>query len=193
MPRRRALLAGGLSLAAIGPAGAQPSGAWLDTLMQRLSEIPSRRADFTEQKRIAALAQPLASRGRLIYVRPAQLEKITDAPRAERLIVDGDRLSLSTGGGAARVLSLAASPLVAALVEGVRATLAGDLAGLRRLYVIAAVGGLAGWRLILTPARPPLTRVLRSVTINGAGTDIRAIAVEQTNGDRQLMTITPSS
>lgn len=192
--RRRGALGAGLLLPLLAVAApAQPAAAsWLDMLMQRLARIPARRADFVEQKQIAALTRPLVSRGHLLYVRPAQLEKITTAPQPETLIIDGDQLSISTEDAPPKTLSLASAPAIAGLVEGVRATLAGDLPGLRRLYRIVAEGGLGHWRLTLTPARPPLARLLHAVTIEGAQTDIRTITVDQANGDRQVMTIMPS-
>lgn len=171
-------------------AGADPAHSWLEVLMQRLARIPARSANFTEEKQVAALTRPLVSHGRLFYVRPRWLEKITDAPQSETLLVDGDRLSLTIGGGAPKILSLASVPAVAGLVDGVCATLAGDLPWLRRFYRVVAAGNMSHWRLALSPAGPPLARLLRTVTIEGAGTDIKTIAVEEVNGDREVMTIT---
>jgi Outer membrane lipoprotein carrier protein LolA-like len=178
-------------LFAFGPTVAQPAGgAWLDVLMRHLAAIPSRHADFVEQKQVAALVRPLISRGQLIYARPAKLWKITDTPRAETLAIDGDQLSISSDGQPPRTLSLADAPAIAGLADGVRATLAGDLPGLQRLYRVVGEGDLPRWRLILTPVGPPLTRLLRVVTIDGVESDIRTITVADVNGDQQVMTIT---
>ncbi|MGH7101589.1 MAG: LolA-related protein [Acetobacteraceae bacterium] len=174
------------------PAAADPAGNWLEVLMQRLAQIPARSANFTEEKQVVALTRPLLSHGRLFYVRPKWLEKITDAPQPETLLVNGDRLSLTIGGGAPKILSLASVPAVAGLVDGVCATLAGDLPWLRRFYRIVAAGNMSHWRLELSPAGPPLTGLLRTVTIEGAGIDIKTIAVKQVNGDREVMTISPA-
>lgn len=190
-PARRVLLAA-LSAAAVAAAlPALAEGTWLDALMRRLAAIPARQADFTEEKHLAALQAPLVSRGRLVYRRPDHLEQITLSPRPETVVIDGDRLSIATGGQPARTMSLAAAPALAGLVEGVRGVLAGDLAGLQRFYRIEAQGGPAAWRLILTPSGAPLARVLRGVVLDGAATDIRTVAITQANGDTQILRITP--
>jgi hypothetical protein len=187
MMLRRTLLQA-LPLLPALPAAAQ-TGTWLNEVMRRLAAIPARQANFLEEKRIAALRQPLISRGRLIYIRPAYLEKITTEPRPEALIVDGDRLSISTGGEAPRVVSLQSRPAIAGLVDGVRAAMAGDLPGLQRFYRVEAQGGLAGWRLILTPVFPPLARVLRAVALEGGGSAISSIRIVEANGDEQITMI----
>lgn len=45
----------------------------LAELMARLAEVPERRASFREERRFAALNQPLESTGRLLYRRPGHL------------------------------------------------------------------------------------------------------------------------
>ncbi len=187
--RRRGLLA---SLLLPLRATAQEA-TWLDALMRRMAGMSARQADFTEEKRIAALQAPLVSRGRLLYRRPDHLEQITAAPRPETVVIDADRLTVTTGGEPARTMSLDAAPALAGLVEGIRGVLAGDLPGLGRFYRIAAQGDLDAWRLILTPLGAPLARVLRSVTIEGGGADIRLVAIAQANGDTQTLHIVPAA
>ncbi len=175
-------------------AAAEPVGpVWLDVLMQRMAAIPARQADFVEQKRIAALNQPLTSRGRLIYRRPSYIAKVTTGPEPETLIADGDRVAVTMGNDASRVLPLAGEPAVAGLVDGIRLALAGDLPALARMYRVTSEGDLTGWRLILTPLAPPVAAFLTSVTIEGIDTDIHTIRIEQANGDEQDMTLSPAS
>lgn len=191
MKRRPCLLAAFAMLFAV-PArqAAAEGGTWFDELMRRLAAIPARRASFSEEKSVAALTVPLISHGVLVYRRPNYLEKITTDPRPETLIVNGDQLSLATMGQKPRVFSLESQPVAAALVDSVRAALAGDVPGLQRFYRITASGGLTSWTLLLTPIAPSLARVLRNVTLTGAGTDIRGIRISEANGDGQSMTIT---
>jgi hypothetical protein len=174
------------------PAIAQPTeSAWLNSLMQRMAAIPARQAEFVEEKHIAALSQPLISRGQLIYRRPSYIAKITFSPRPETLIANGDQLSLGSGNAAPRTLSLASYPAVGVLVDGIRAALAGDLPTLRRFYRILVEGNPTAWRLVLTPTAPSLARFLRTLTLEGSNTVVRAIRIRETNGDEQGMTITP--
>jgi outer membrane lipoprotein-sorting protein len=173
------------------PVVAQPANeGWLELLMQRMAAIPARQADFVEVKRLAALRQPLTLHGHLIYRRPSYLEQITISPQTETLIADGDQLSIQSGHNDTRVVSLASQPVIAGLVDGVRATLAGDLSQLQQFYRITAQGRGAAWRLILTPIQPELANVLRSVILEGADTDIRTVNVVAANGDEQDIVIT---
>ena len=186
------------SAPALGPVAAPapaPAGL-LAAVMARLATVQVSRARFTEQKTLAALTLPLSSSGRLAYRRPDRLEKITDWPRPEVLVVRGHALSLSIDGGPPETLDLAARPEIGALVEAILGTLAGDLPGLRRWYHVAAAGAPDGWHLTLTPRADALARLVRRVTIagvdDGTGARIDRITTEAANGDRTVMTIRPA-
>ncbi len=173
-----------------GDRGAAPG--LLGALMARLAAVPSRRALFTETKTLAALRLPLHSSGRLAYRRPDRLDKITTWPQPEVLTVRAGRLRLTTD-GATRRIDLAAQPVIAALVEAVLGTLAGDLAGLRRDYHVRASGDLAAWRLVLTPRGAALAGLLRQVAITGRAGWLLRLRTVQTNGDVTVMIMTPAA
>lgn len=161
--------------------------------MARLASVPERRATFREQKRLAALTEPLISQGTLFYRRPDYLEKVTDWPVPERLVIDGDRLVLTEANEAPKVVPLGAQPELRTLVEAMRGPLAGDLPALQRSFEVAGSGDLGAWTLTLTPRDPRATRFLRSVVLSGADSEIRTIRLTQANGDEQLMQIGPAS
>jgi hypothetical protein len=194
-----------LLLALSGPASAQPapsgpnsapdSGAnspiGLADLMAMMGSVPERRATFHEERRFAALTQPLESTGQLIYRRPDHLEKITDAPQAERMVVDGDHLSLTVGGGPTHTTDLAAQPELRTLVEAMRGPLAGDTAALERAFKVAVRGSKLAWRLDLTPIDPRAAKLLTEVRISGSGSNMQEVLLVQANGDTQYMSIQP--
>lgn len=195
------LLATQVSILPAGRAGAEPGpwglrseaprtapDVWLNELMARLAGISERRVTFRQQKRLASLSQPLTSQGQLYYRRPAHLEQTTTAPLAETVVIDGDRLTITLGDEAPRVLSVASHPEIAAMVEAVRGLLAGDLGRLRRHYHVQAEGGIAAWRLRLTPVDAN-TAGLGEVSIEGQDTDLHMLRIVQTNGDEQVMFI----
>lgn len=192
MWQRRRTLAMLLALSA-GHAVAQPSPSPIDELMRRLAAVPENRASFVEEKTIAALNEPVRSQGRLIYRRPAHLEKTTTAPVPESLVVDGDQLLVTADGQQPRLIALDSEPALRALVDAVRGTLSGDLATLRRSYDVTMQGRPAAWRLILTPKGAPLTQFLRQISVDGSGTELRAVRIVQANGDQSLMTIRPAA
>ncbi|MGH7056881.1 MAG: LolA family protein [Acetobacteraceae bacterium] len=161
--------------------------------MGDLASIRRSEASFREVKRIARLTEPLISTGRLIYVRPNYLAMLTEAPRREKLVVDGDRLYLAEGDAAAHVIDLAAHPAIGALVEAIRGTLAGDIAELRKNFSVSVIGTPARWRLVLIPRVPAIAHLLRTITFEGKGSGVRRLTAIETNGDEMGMSIGPTS
>jgi hypothetical protein len=170
-----------------------PSAGAVDSLMQMLARVQESRATFTEVKAISGLTHPLRGSGRLFYRRPSHLEKVTLEPRAEQLVVDGNRLALAEGQAAPRVIDLDGEPLIRALVDAIRGTLSGDLAALRRSYGVGMEGAFAAWRLTLIPTDPTVAQLVLRTTIEGTGTSLRAVQTTLINGDDMRMTITPSA
>src|SRR5262249_44016019 len=127
--------------------------------------------------------------GRLVYLRPSHLEKITTLPEPESVIVDGDRLRLSTEGEPAKTLSLSARPELAALVDAVRGTLSGDVSALQRHYRVQAAGSLSSWRLVLLPTDTAVARLVYEIVIDGMFTHIATFRTESPNGDTAIMHI----
>ena len=160
----------------------------LDALMAALAAVPERRAAFREVRRFAVLDQPLESRGHLLYRRPAYLEKVTEYPQPESLVVDGTRLILTQEQGPPRVIDLGTQPELRGLVDAIRAPLAGDLPALRRAFAVTAAGTLGAWTLDLVPHTP---RLLRAVHVEGRAAEISEITLTQPNGDTQRLTILP--
>jgi outer membrane lipoprotein-sorting protein len=171
--------------------GAAHAASLAETVMAQLAAQPSRAASFVEEKRLSSLTAPLVRSGRLLFTRPARLEQDTEAPRPERLVIDGDQLTITEGGEAPRSVALDDHPALRALADTLRATLAGDLTTLRRLYAIEEQGTPATWRLLLTPSQPALRRVLARVTLDGGEAAIRQIVIQYNNGDAQRLTIQP--
>jgi outer membrane lipoprotein-sorting protein len=184
-----------LALAFVGVSAAHAdtpmSEKQLAALMERLAKVPERQATFHEEKTLAALNQPIASAGRLVYRRPNHLEKLTTEPVAERLVVEGDKLTIAMGKDPSRTFDLGAAPELQALVDTVRGTLAGDLKTLQRYYTIAGEGTGSSWRLTLTPATPLVARFVRQVVVDGTATNPTLIQIVQANGDEQRMFIEP--
>jgi hypothetical protein len=155
--------------------------------------VQESEATFTEVKVMANLTRPLQDSGRLSYRRPSHLEKVTVEPAAERLVVDGDRLTLADDGAPPRVIDLNTEPMIRGLVDAIRGTLAGDLATLRRSYRVNMQGDVAAWRLTLVPSDPSVAQLIANTVMEGAGASLRGMQTRQTNGDDIRMTITPIS
>ena len=134
----------------------------------------------------------MRSSGTLLYRRPGHLEKLTDWPERESLVVDGDRIVLTVGDDAPRVVPLSADAGLRAAIDAFRAPLAGDLATLSRSFTVRGTGTGAAWQLDLVPVDPAVAKLLRTVQVDGAGAAVRAVIVTQANGDVQHLTIAAS-
>lgn len=157
-------------------------------LMELLGNVSSRREHFTETKTLAMLTQPMVLTGTLAYVRPDRVEKHVTSPYTEDLMVQGDRLTLSTPKGTKQI-AVDSHPLIRSFIEAIRASLAGDLAVLRRLYHIKFQGTRQQWELTLRPLDPQAAEYVSSITLRGAGDRLRRIDIRETGGDRSLMEI----
>ena len=157
-------------------------------LMAGMAKHPQGTATFTEKKFIAILDQPVESSGELLFVAPARLEKRTLKPKPETLVLDGDILAFERG-QRKHVLQLKDYPEVAGMIESIRATLAGDLPALERVYQLALVGSNERWTLVLTPLDPKVGAVIARIRMEGVKDVVRSVEITQADGDSSLMTI----
>lgn len=161
----------------------------LAVLMDQLAGRESGQATFTEQKYLGVLDKPIQQSGTLAFA-PGHLEKITRQPYLERMSVNGDDLVIESGPHRTRrQMSLRRYPPLQAFIEGIRATLTGDLDTLQRFYRIALHGSRGDWELQMVPSQAEMAAVVRLVSIRGAGDRIATIEVVQKNGDRSVMHI----
>lgn len=180
---RRALLLLSLGLhAAPSPAGAQADP--LDMLMRSMRAVPERRDAFTEERAIPELDLPLPSSGVLHWQAPDRLEKHTTSPIDERLRVEANRMLYERADrGIRREFGLDDQPEMRALVEAIRATLAGDLAGLSRHYDLALEGGpRSHWRLAMVPRSVRVRAAVQRIVVSGQGPQILAVDTEGGGG-----------
>ena len=169
---------------------AQSEVRWgLPELMQELRAVKSAHGRFVERKYLAALSAPLELSGTLAYTAPGRLEKRTLQPRAERLLLEGNTLTLEDQ-KRRRSYALEQNPPVWAFVESIRSTLAGDLETLNRFYDVRLEGERSAWRLTLRPSEPSMQSMVSEIRIGGRGAWLEAIEVLDAGGDRSVMTIT---
>ena len=184
--RALAPLATGLALAVPSPAA---FAAWdIDALMDSLARNKSGRATFVETRRIAMHDKPVESSGELRYTAPDQLEKRTLRPRPEIMIVNGGELSIERGRQKYQ-LQLRTYPELAAFIDSVRGTLAGDRKALERHYRLSLEGPVERWTLQLLPLDEKMQAVIGRIRVTGARDQVNSIEIEQADGDSSLMTI----
>mgnify|MGYP003940993085 CR=1 FL=1 len=185
--RRAAVLAGlGLALAVWSPAAL---AAWdLQQLMDLLAQTKSGRATFVEKKHIALLDKPVESSGELLYTAPDRLEKRTLKPKPESMLVNGGELVMERGRQKYQ-LQLQAYPELAAFIDSIRGTLAGDRGALERSYRLSLEGSAERWTLQLQPIDPKMQAVVQRIRISGVRNQVRGIDISQADGDSSSMAI----
>ena len=171
--------------------GAAHTADWnLSVLMDELARRSSGQADFSETKYLAVLDKPIEQSGTLAFA-PGRLEKFTQRPHPERMTVVGDALTVEIGPERKkRQLRLHRYPALWGFIEGLRATLTGDLDVLRRFYEIELHGSPDDWELVMVPTQSEMAAVVRLVSIRGGLGRITVIEVVQTSDDRSVMRIT---
>jgi len=158
--------------------------------MALLSQRRAGLADFEQTQYLSVLKQPAHSSGVLRYEAPDHLEQRTLKPRPQTLVLDHGVLTLEAGGHRRR-LRLQDYPQLGPLIDSVRATLAGDRSALERSFSIRLEGDLEHWQLLLHPSDPALASSVQSIQLAGARDAVLQVAVQLSDGDHSLMTITP--
>ena len=179
-------LAIGLALVMLSPSA---FAAWdLQQLMDTLARNKSGRASFVEKKSIAFLDRPVESSGELLYTAPDHLEKRTFKPKPESMVVNGGELVIERGRQKHR-LQLQAYPELAAFIDSIRGTLAGDRQALERNYRLSLEGSVERWTLQLLPLDEKMQAVIQRIRIAGVRDQMRSIEITQADGDSSLMSI----
>lgn len=160
----------------------------IDQLMRSLAQTRSDHARFVEKKSIAMLDRPVESSGELFYTAPDHLEKRTIKPKAESMTVDGGTLVIERGRQKHR-LSLQDYPELAAFIDSIRGTLAGERKALERNYRLSLDGTAEHWTLQLLPTDEKMQAVVKCIRIVGMRDAVRSVEITQTDGDSSLMLI----
>ncbi len=162
----------------------------IDQLMAALSRNPGGKATFVEKRYLALLDWPAVATGEMTYSPPDRLERRLLTPQVETMILDKDTLTLERDRRRMSI-RLSSKPEVAAFVDSIRSTLAGDRAALERSYKIALSGNMDAWVLSLVPKDKRIVEMLQRIKLSGVRDQVLVIEYLQADGDRTEMTISP--
>jgi hypothetical protein len=195
MVDRRTVVFAALGAAAAGALPAFAQGDDLERLFALFAAQGERRKAFVERRHSVLFRNPPEQRGTLYFKPPAVLERDVVSPRRERVRIDADSVTLRTEGEdgkpVERKASLASIPQLANLVLTMRATLAGDLGALRRLYLVAMKEPLPRWRVEMTPLEEPAAGGVTAIVMAGERGDVNHIQFTETTGDRTELLLSP--
>ena len=162
----------------------------LESLLKRIGGKSSSQARFVEKKYLSVLDAPVESAGVLRYQAPARLEKNTERPIRESMMIDGDLLVMERD-GKRRTIPAAQFPGVAALVGGLRDTLGGNAEALRRVFKVVIQGDAARWQIDLLPSDTASAQLVNRITLHGRDDQVLEVETLQADGDRSVMVLSP--
>ncbi len=170
----------------------------LTRLFAELGARKERHAGFIERKFSALLKGPVESSGTLVFRAPDTLERRTVKPQRESVRVEGNTVTYEgtlRGNDQKHTFALTDAPPLAALIESLRSTLAGDLPALRRHFEVAWAPGETGrgWQITLTPRERQVREAVSSILMRGAGSELSTVEIIEAGGDLTLLNITPIS
>jgi hypothetical protein len=175
---------------ALAPVDSQAAGQDLDQLMALLAKRQHGHVTFVEEHFLAVLDRPVESSGELLYDAPDRLEKRTLKPKPETVILQHGVITAQRGHHT-YVLNLSDYPQIVPLIDSIRATLAGDRASLEHFFKVTLDGSLEHWTLSLLPSDPSVGKSVKQIRIEGAQDAIHTVEIQQSDGDRSLLTIGP--
>lgn len=161
----------------------------LPELMLSLANKKEQLTHFKEEKFLKILEKPLRSEGTLNFRAPDYLEKITNKPEKERLVVKEGEVSIFDKHDKPQTILLDDYPPLKELLNGIRFTLLGNLNGLMKNYELDFQGNCNQWNLVLVPISTSTLNILDRIIILGKKDTIEKITWVEADGDFTVMTI----
>lgn len=169
------------------PSAAEGPPPTLEALLQRFASSPGFEARFVEEKRIALLAVPLRSEGRIWFAPPGRLMRRVERPEPSAALIADGRLRMQQG-DAVEEIAITDNPVLRGFIDSFRAVLAGDRAALARYYDATYTRNESGWELRLRPRDDALRRFLREIHLSGTGVVITEMRMTEMSGDETRTT-----
>jgi len=155
-------------------------------LLAAFARMPGLEAGYTEEKRLALLALPLQSRGRILFLPPGHLFRQVEAPEPATLRITPDELVVEDR-DRKEAIDLRRSDTMRVFVTSLVQVFAGDEAALQKAFTVTYTPDPKAerpWTLELLPKGEQLQRMMRSLTLRGEGEAVTVIEVVDPNGDR---------
>jgi hypothetical protein len=138
----------------------------LDRLPDIITGAPNHRAEFTEERRVLLLTEPV------------------------RLQVDGEWVTVSLPDQNTEMrFNMTDDPLLHGLLFSLQSLLNGEPGRLAGIFTVEAWGGAKAWTLRLKPSGRELAERVRVMRVTGETHWIRTIELWETSGDYLIMTI----
>jgi len=182
-------------LALAGSARAEPDAGptGLGELLARFASMPGFEARYVEEKRVALLARPLTSEGRLYFLPPSTLLRRVTAPGRQDIRITPGAITIDDTSGR-QVIDLAARSQIRPLVESLLWLFSGDRDALEDAYRVGFVRtdpntGDAAWQLTLEPRDERIAQLVERIVIAGRRYAAHEIRVDERGGDGSTLRV----
>lgn len=140
----------------------------LEDLQQRFSQVPVLRAQFSQQRTISGMAQPLSSGGNLLIAQQQGLWWQQVKPFSLTLLLTEKRMVQTMAGQPPQVVTADNNPQMFQFNSLLSALFHADRKVLEQNFSLDFTDlGKGAWQLVLTPKVTPLNRLFRSITLRG--------------------------
>jgi hypothetical protein len=164
-----------------------------ESLMEKLAEVKEAELTFVELRTSSFLLNKLKLTGRMNYRAPDFIQKIIESPFHEKIEIDGDKLSIektpTRGEPILKQYSIASSEVLSTAVEGIQATLAGNLSVLTESYEVEMTGDVSDWSVRLIPKSPEALQQIEKIEISGSDRLIKLIETFNADGDETSLVL----
>ncbi len=169
----------------MGVSTVQAQSADAEWILRALARPAPMRTDFVEVRDSPLLKTPLRLSGEYRRPREDTLVREVRSPYRETTTLRAGEATIARDGKAPRTFSLSRAPELASLQNSFGALLAGDRAGIQRVYRATAQGNRARWTLTLAPKDKALAARVRDITLFGQGAELRCIETRPVKGELQ--------
>lgn len=182
--RACALLAALVALVSSAPA----RSADLSSILASTAVQPPAEIGFREERNNPMFKEPMVLTGRLEYLDVGVLRKVVEAPFAEDILVEANRVVV-TRDGKTRKLSLNRSRALKTILGAIEAVLAGDQARLEAAFQCEVSGSADTWSLQMTPLAKAVAKRLSSIEVTGNAQAVTSIRISLPNDEWHQMQI----
>lgn len=155
----------------------------MEQLSHQLREAEVLRGQFTQEKHLRALPQPLVSQGHFVLARDMGLLWLLQHPLRQDYRITPAGIAQRTDAGWQAAAQQGAAKRQNELFLAV---LGGDTQALERDFALDLQGDVEAWRLTLTPRARLLQQIFSTIRIDGSRT-VERIELLETQGDSTLL------
>ncbi len=170
----------------------------ISRLMHQFPKTVHAKLVFRETRSSAFLVTDLVTTGSIEYRQPDYIEKNTVSPIAEKIVVNGNYVSIEKvvhqrkGEDVVQVQKypIQSHPVLATAVTNLRAMLGGDTSRIRKDFEIKLDGSRADWQLKLTPTNPEILQYFDRIILHGRDARIQKVVSILSDGDQSMLDLT---